>query len=1314
MSALNGTVSGYVVNNYTGLPIPGASVRVAGLDGLSAANGSYSFSLPIGSYYLLANLSGYGTFLKRIDIGSGLTLRQNITMAYAYGNVTGIVMDRSANKPLAGVMVSAGGVVSYSGSGGWFNFEVLTGTHTIAATKGGYANYVSNVSVGSGRIVTHSINMTAIKEERLNGTVFGYAFDNSTGLYLGDVTVSIAGSSAVSGASGYYNLSAVEGSHAVAAYRSGYMSHIGSVTIIPNSAVSYNFTMQPMVPIINVTRPAISERIIRNITEYVNTLFNFTENMSSRAYVLANRNQTGIYVQLDLYQASPPGVDDPDFLHLGKYYTFTSNINASTIINISYNISYEDLELPPYFDERYLAIFYFNPRTLKWEEQRSAVDESRNMVVTKIGHFSTYVIGMKTGIVYGRVTVKGTNTTVKDATVVITGHINLSDASGGYRISSLCGEQTIISTKGGYLPYLATVQVCPGGAVGYVEAVRHDIELKPIEYYSILGSGHIRGVVTTTLGVPLDRVTVSVGGMSAVTNASGNYSLTVLEGTYNLVAVREGYDNYIALVNISQDNTTVHDIAMTVTLPPGAGPGAGAGSGSGSGAGKGAGKGSGQGSGTGIERAPILEAPVEITEHRISLKHILKKLSKGTYVEVPVYISNYRDEAITLNFDVTGEVAPLIKLDHESMAIGPSSEERLNVVILGNVESGVYEGELIISGDIQETIIINVLIYPKDKLDIEALVFDLIPLQKRVSPGDELKYRVDLQNMLAEERYLVSLSYYLQSLENNNTFFIEDEETVVLTSHSLQNSLIIPPDLEPGEYALIAEAKYLGYTSIKQVLIQVVQPFYKYAMFGLIPLWMILAAAALLSTITYSTMMYKKKAKAKKRYMAEFDTSHLPVKGPRSAYIGLIAETSSKTYFDLDQLQVHTLIAGSSGSGKTVAAQDIVEEALLKDVSVIVFDPTAHWTGFLRKCEDPVMLKTYRQYGMKRGDARAFNGNIRQVTDAREKLAIGKFMKPGEINVFVTNKLGIEESELFVANTIRAIFHANLPESPQLKTLVVYDGIHTLLPKFGGSGKVFIQLERAAREFRKWGVGLLMISQVQSDFPPEVLANINTEILLRTRDEGDMRKLTEGYGDNILKSVVKANVGTGMIENSSYNQGKPYFVSFRSILHQPQPLTAEDLSNYNKYNDLVDDLEWQIKQFKEEGIDTFDLELDLKLASDKVKAGNFNMVDIYLEGLTPRLEAQWKKLGKKPKKYKIEFVSEKELEAEMKPKGPASPTTEIDGHITVAEKHIENGDIASARDVYKIIRAMYKGLPAVEKKKYAKRCMEIQRALNHK
>src|SRR3989338_2823548 len=101
---------------------------------------------------------------------------------------------------------------------------------------------------------------------------------------------------------------------------------------------------------------------------------------------------------------------------------------------------------------------------------------------------------------------------------------------------------------------------------------------------------------------------------------------------------------------------------------------------------------------------------------------------------------------------------------------------------------------------------------------------------------------------------------------------------------------------------------------------------------------------------------------------------------------------------------------------------------------------------------------------------------------------------PGEITVFSMHKLDIKDIDTLVASTIQQIFKESFEETPKLKVLLVYDEVHRLLPKFGGTGQGFVKIERAVREFRKWGIGLVLISQVLSEFIGEIKANIGTEI----------------------------------------------------------------------------------------------------------------------------------------------------------------------------------------------------------------------------
>ena len=371
--------------------------------------------------------------------------------------------------------------------------------------------------------------------------------------------------------------------------------------------------------------------------------------------------------------------------------------------------------------------------------------------------------------------------------------------------------------------------------------------------------------------------------------------------------------------------------------------------------------------------------------------------------------------------------------------------------------------------------------------------------------------------------------------------------------------------------------------------------------------------------------------------------STLPEKGDRIVNLGHIAETSKTAFFEVDKLTTHCVVAGATGMGKSISAQVLIEEALMQNIAVIVFDPTAQWSGMLRKLEDKKMLSFYPKFNMKPKDARSFPGNIRAVKDARQIIDVNKASVPGHIQIFTLNKLQPKDMDIFVANVIRGIFKSDPKESPNLKTLLVFDEVHRLLPKFGGSGEGFLQIERGCREFRKWGYGQVLISQVMNDFVGEIKANINTEVQTRTVEEGDLERIKTKYGDGFLKSLVKSEVGVAMFQNAEYNRGLPYFINFRPILHNTRRLSDEELEKYNQYNDQVEDLEYQTEQLEAEKVDVFDLKMELKLVKDKIMVGNFSVVDIYLEGLKPRVAKQWEKLGKTPKKKQIELADLDEI-----------------------------------------------------------------------
>ena len=670
------------------------------------------------------------------------------------------------------------------------------------------------------------------------------------------------------------------------------------------------------------------------------------------------------------------------------------------------------------------------------------------------------------------------------------------------------------------------------------------------------------------------------------------------------------------------------------------------------------------GMGTGIIRSAvvlalllsffIITSPNVNAAYEVFPEKITGMAKTHELIEERISIKNNDAVPITGFVTVEGNVSELVSLPNESATIQPGSEGEIALQFFGKGgNESAYTGELVITGDVQERIPINFETYEGERTNAASIILDVSLLQPTIVRGNTLKFKVDVLNLLSESVKQVDVNIAVYPLSGsdmgNVSIYSEDYNFTVERSFAEVKDIEIPSETEIGDYILRVVITYDDQAAQIDTLFTVQRKFYEQELFGIIPVWLLSLIVTLFSSGYMTYRVYKKKKEAKKRFHAKVEYDELPSEGDRSLFVGKIAETTKRAYFDMDRLTVHSIVAGSTGGGKSISAQDIIEECLIKGVAVAVFDPTAQWSGMLRKLEDKKFLEFYPKFGMDpKKDPRGFNGNIKAVKNGREIIDIFKYLKEGEIQIFTTNTLDPKDYDIFVASMIQQIFHSKLDEFRGLKYMLVFDEIHRILPKFGGSGAGFTQIERGCREFRKWGIGIVLISQVLSDFVGEIKANINTLVQMKTRDEGDLERIKMQYGEEYIQSLIKSPVGSGMVQNSSWNRGKPYYVTFRPILHSVVRLTDEELDKYNKYNDIIEQLDYEFDQLEELKQDVFDLRLELKLSKDKVKSGNFNMVQIYLDGLTPRVKKMWEKVGKEPKKLEIRLLDTTEIDAAVK------------------------------------------------------------------
>jgi uncharacterized membrane protein len=583
-----------------------------------------------------------------------------------------------------------------------------------------------------------------------------------------------------------------------------------------------------------------------------------------------------------------------------------------------------------------------------------------------------------------------------------------------------------------------------------------------------------------------------------------------------------------------------------------------------------------------------------------------------------ITISNNLDETVIANLSVIGRIWEFLQLEKEVVGVKPMSSSMIKVKVftLPTTPLGVYTGDIIISvkGE-QKTIPVTLLVVSEKEALLDVKVETIT---KQIEPNGTVRFHVSMYNLGFKKKFDVHLTYRIKEVETEKLIKQKEEEIAIETSLSFVRAMAVE-NLNLGKYYLEVEAEYDGRKASSADVFEVAKPFWTTEKANIIVLAVLILVAVVLSI---KGMRYYKVWRAgRRRYVFPVSFKDLP-KG--KIWFGKIAESDRKAFFNMDDLTTHIISAGATGSGKSVSAMVIVEELLREKLPVVVFDPTAQWTGFVKRCTDKNMLAKYREFGMKEVDSRPYKGMIYEVTDPDVRIDFKKYMNPGEITVFTLNKLKPGQYDKAVRKIIRTIFEQGWEESPKLRLLIVFDEVHRLLEKYGGKGG-YIALEKACREFRKWGIGLVMISQVLADFKEALRGNVLTEIQMHTKSLEDIDRVSKKYGKEYSSRVTKESVGIGMVQNPKYNKGKPYFVEFRPLLHNPHKIKNEELAVYKRFAAELEIIEEGIEKLKKKKIDTTDIELEFRLANDKLKTGAFRMAEIYIESLKSSLERMKKK-----------------------------------------------------------------------------------------
>ncbi|MFB6180782.1 MAG: helicase HerA domain-containing protein, partial [Candidatus Nanohalobium sp.] len=579
-------------------------------------------------------------------------------------------------------------------------------------------------------------------------------------------------------------------------------------------------------------------------------------------------------------------------------------------------------------------------------------------------------------------------------------------------------------------------------------------------------------------------------------------------------------------------------------------------------------------------------------------------------------VNNNRETPIQLEMEVEGEISKLLSVEDSELNISSNSTAitELEAFVPEDAEIKTYTGNIIAEyGNTTVNSSQSIIVARQGQ---EGFALSVEALTRNVEPGANFSFQTRVSDITLDTPLTVNLTHYFRESDTNDIIKQLNDSFTVSSSKSVQRE-ISTKDIPSGSYYVQTVARARNATVVDSATVVVQESFWT-------PLktraLILLIAVLLISVVGWKGYQYYwEKKEEESRYVFPVDYDRLPADTEDNYWVGKIAETEKDSFIDPDDLTTHAIVSGSTGSGKSVTANVIAEEALENDVPVIVFDPTAQWTGFVKELKDDDLEEHYSRFDMNpQEDPHPYRGVIKEVNSSDPDINFEELRNEGEITVFTLNQLTTEQFDDAVRNIIDQIFDKDWEESPELEMLIVFDEVHRLLEEYGGQGG-YEALERGAREFRKWGIGLMMCSQVTADFKQAISGNIMTEIQMQTKSMEDINRVEKKYGEEFAKRISSEDVGTGMIQNSNYNDGEPWFVDFRPTYHNPHKIPDEEMDKYHKLSEEIDKLKDKLEEMEEQGEDTRDKDLELQLAENKLKEGRFKMANMYIDSLKDEL-----------------------------------------------------------------------------------------------
>lgn len=238
------TLSGYVTNSSSGLPLSGATVQTnTSLTTTTNATGFYNFTgLSNGTYIVNASLADYITNFTSMTINGADINNVNISLSPMPTYLLSGYVTSAIGLPLSGAAVQTNtSLTTTTNATGFYSFYMSNGTYAVNASLAGYVTNATIVTINGASVANANISLSPTTY-----VLSGYVF-NTSGLPLNGATVQTNTSlTTTTNATGFYNFTGISnGTYIINASLTGYVTNSTTVTISTANVTNANITLSP-------------------------------------------------------------------------------------------------------------------------------------------------------------------------------------------------------------------------------------------------------------------------------------------------------------------------------------------------------------------------------------------------------------------------------------------------------------------------------------------------------------------------------------------------------------------------------------------------------------------------------------------------------------------------------------------------------------------------------------------------------------------------------------------------------------------------------------------------------------------------------------------------------------------------------------------------------------------------------------------------------------------------------------------------------------------------------------------------------------